>query len=159
MAPGPTGGWALFAGVSVRKRGLLGAPLARVGIANSIARSFSVSGGTASFGLVTGIAEACPISLRLLPGGLFRPCVVGEYGVLEAIGADTLDPRSVSRPWWSAGLEGRFALHLFGPISLDASVAVLLAFARDRFAIGPDVVFETPVTAGRAFLGIGMSAP
>jgi hypothetical protein len=163
MAPEPTTGWTVLAGVSLgrepRAWRAAAAPLLRVGVASALTRSFSGPTGEASFDWIAAVGEACPISFGVGGAAQIRPCLVGEYGVLRATGSETANPASVTRPWAGVGAEMRLSWGLLGPLSLDAAAGALASIERDRFTLATESVFETPPVVARVALGLGIALP
>jgi hypothetical protein len=159
MAPGPTVGGALLIGV------LFDAPRApwswsvRLGVVDTLDRAFDEAGGTASFGLLAGLAEVCPIALQLGSALWVRPCASGEYGVVRVGASNTSDARPVDRPWGGAGLALGVSYRVVGPLRLEASAGGLVALQRNAFEFGMTRFFDIPAVVGRAFLGVGTVWP
>jgi hypothetical protein len=160
LAPGPSMGFAASVGlVGEMPSGGLWAPALSLGYVQTFPSVISDPTGTASFGIHSGLAQACPLALRVLGAGRLRLCAVGEYGVLSAAGSNTVNPRSASRPWSAVGLDGQFQLRVLGPLSIGGAIGILAPLASDRFVIGSETVFELPSAAGQASLGLGLSVP
>jgi hypothetical protein len=159
MAPGPTAGGALLLGV------LFDAPRApwswsvRLGVVDTLRRSFDEAGGTATFGLLAGLVEACPLALPIGSNLRFRPCIGAEYGVVRVGASNTSNAQPVDRPWAGAGLALRASYRVVGPLWLDASAGGLVALRRDAFEFGNAHFFEIPVVVGRALVGVGAVWP
>jgi hypothetical protein len=157
MAPEPTAGWTVLAGMSVDPPGSLERALLRVGVWGMPSRSFSVTGGSASFSTLVGIAEVCPTSFRLWSEGHLFPCLVGEYGEYSASGLN--GKNAIIRPWAGAGIGTWLSLTLFGPAFFEVSTQVIFAIDRNRFELGSESVYETPLAVGRIGVGIGVRVP
>ena len=145
----------LAAGVAVDRPGSIASPSLRVGAGASLDRSFSEPGGTATFGWIAGLVDACPLALRLGGAGRLRPCAVGEYGVLRARGSNTLAPGRITRPWAAAGVALRYAMPIAGPIRLEAALEVLASIEQDRFFLGGAQVFLVPPAHAKLVVGVG----
>jgi hypothetical protein len=131
----------------------------RLGVVDTLRRSFDEVGGTATFGLLAGLAEVCPIALPVGDALRFRPCASAEYGVVRVGASNTSDARSVDRPWGGAGLALRVTYRVFGPLWLDASAGGLVALQRNAFEFGSARFFESPAVVGRALVGVGAVWP
>jgi hypothetical protein len=160
MAPESTGGWMALAGVALGRSPPAGRPTVRVGVAGAPSLPFAGAEGTAAFGWVAAVLEACPVALALFRRAFFvHPCAVAEYGVVRATGSSTLNPASVSRPWAGVGIGMRFSWRILGPVSVEAFFSGLGSLERNRFLIASEQVFETPEVVGRAGLGFGVDLP
>jgi hypothetical protein len=159
MAPGPTAGGALLFGV------LFEAPRApwswsvRLGVVDTLRRSFDEAGGTATFGLLAGLADVCPLALPVGGALQLRPCASAEYGVVRVSASNTSNAHPVDRPWGGAGLALRVTYRVLGPLWLDASVGGLVALQRNAFEFGATRFFESPAVVGRALVGVGAVWP
>jgi hypothetical protein len=159
MAPGPTAGPALLLGVSFGHRRSLWSWSARLGAVYTIDRPFAESGGTATFGLLAGIAEVCPLSIHFGGRARLQPCVLGEYGRLHVGVSHTAEGHPVDRPWAGAGAGARFSYDVVGPLRVEAAAGGLVALQRDRFEFGTSQFFEIPPVVGRALIGVGAAWP
>jgi hypothetical protein len=155
LGPDVAAGAAIRFGATARRHGAYWAPSARIALVDDLDRSYPSSLGTATFGMIAFAAELCPLAAFAIGGASLRPCAAAELGVLHAAGADTSNPRDVSRPWTAAGIEAIYAVPIAGPIFWDATFGALVAIDRYRFTIGPGTVFETPLVVERIALGVG----
>jgi hypothetical protein len=159
MAPGPTAGGALLVGVLVEGPRAPWSWSVRIGVADTADRSFDRLGGTATFGLLAGLAEVCPLALRFGERIWVRPCVGGEYGVVRVGASNTSSAHPVDRPWGGAGLGFRFGVRVAGPFWVDAAIGGLVALQRDGFEFGDARFFDSPPVVGRALVGVGAIWP
>ena len=163
VAPAPLFGLAVFAGAALVPVGLPPfslAPSFRVAFVGGLPRSFPGPDGTATFALVSGFAEGCPLVVRVFSArAALRPCVAGEAGAILASGSDTTNQQSKARPWGAVGLDGRFDVSWIGPLVIDASAALLAPVVRDRFVLGTTTVFDVPDVVGQVTLGLGLRLP
>jgi hypothetical protein len=155
LAPGPTAGGQVEIGGRLEGVPALGSPSLRVGVGATLERSFSGSGGTATFRWLAGLGEACPFGLAIAQSGILSTCVAGEYGVLHGRGSNTAQPHTVDRPWAAAGLAVRYSTRVLGPARAEVILEALAAIDRSRFLLGSDPVYEVPPACGRLVIGVG----
>ncbi len=156
-APDAAFGVLALAGIALARRAPFGPILLRAGIDAIPARSYSVAGALASFETWSAVGEVCPLSLHVGSHALISPCVLGEFGVVDASGPG--GENALTRPWAAAGLEARLAIQLVGPLFFDASIDGMAAIDRNRFHVGDTLVYETPSAMGRLAVGLGWLIP
>jgi hypothetical protein len=156
-APQPAFGVLALAGLAFERRAALGPIVVRAGIAAIPAHTTSIAGAPATFGTFAGLGEVCPVALHLLARVLVSPCVLGEFGTMNASGPN--GENALARPWAAAGVEARASFALVGPFFLDASIDGLAAIDRNRFHVGDTLVYETPSAVGRFSMGLGCVVP
>jgi hypothetical protein len=159
MAPGPTAGGALLVGVLFEAPRAAWSWSVRVGVADTADRSFDRLGGTATFGLLAGLAELCPLAMRFGDRVWLRPCADGEYGVVRVGASNTSSAHPVDRPWGGAGLGFRLGVRIAGPFWVDAVIGGLVALQRNDFEFASSRFFDSPPVVGRALVGVGAMWP
>lgn len=138
-APGVMPGFGGHARLS-GARGGLWAPGVGLSIDYASRPDFSAPGGRARFSLTVLSLDLCPSALR---GRLvsIRPCAWTSAGRLVASGYDTLDPKTVRRGSWAAGVSLWPSVSLGRGFSAFAVVRGGAALVRDEFQFEP-VVFH-----------------
>jgi hypothetical protein len=100
--------------------------------------------------------DACPLGFRF--GGVeFAPCALAIGGVLGATGRGVAEPTTVSRGWWSAGLDFKLSLSLGRGFMFESALGASAALEKRRFyETDPGrIVAETPVISPILRLGLG----
>ncbi len=115
-------------------------------------------GGTAGFTLDLVGLDACPVRLGLSRLEA-RVCAAGQVGRLAAQGSNTYDPRSVSRPFATAGGTVRFAILLPWRIEVRARFGVGATLWRDAFEFTPEVFHRVASVTLVGDVGIGVRFP
>jgi hypothetical protein len=100
--------------------------------------------------------ELCPIRWQLGSVEL-GPCALAEAGVLEATGRGVAEPDTVTRSWWSTGLDFQLSALLGHGFVLETALGASAPVTRRKFYVDvPDhVVAETPIIAPMARVGLG----
>jgi hypothetical protein len=83
-------------------------------------------------------------------------CATLEIGRLGATGSETRNAASAPRLWQAVGPGMRVEWVVARPFALVAGVDGLFPFRRERYLLGPDTAFHTPVVGVRAEAGLGV---
>ena len=106
------------------------------------------------FGAVS--LEGCPLRARM--GHLeLAPCALGTVGLLEATGQGFAQTRTVTRAWWSGGLDLQSWWHLSERLVVDAAFGASVPFVKRRFFgdAAEHVIGETPAVSPLLRFGLG----
>lgn len=133
-------------------------PSLRVGLSRVQGDEMRAEGGSASFELGALSVDACPTRVAISAISL-RPCLFGTYGRLRARGADTLDPRSVDRPWWVAGGSAWLAWEPTPFAALTATLRLGRPGVRDTFQFEPFPFHRVPAWSASGSLGLEVRFP
>ena len=127
-------------------------------LAHVWSRALPETGGTAEFALDLLGLDLCP--LRLALGGLeMRACGAGSVGRLAAQGSNTYDPRSVARPFATAGGTVRLSWAFGSRVEARARFGAGATFWRDAFEFSPGVFHRVASVTLVGDLGIGVRFP
>ena len=100
--------------------------------------------------------DACPFRYR---SGSFEigPCALAAVGFLELTGRRLVEPLTVNRAWWSAGVDLQLSWRLGGGFLFDGALAGTVPLARHRYYTNSadQVVAETPVISPLVRAGLG----
>jgi len=133
-------------------------PAAILTLAHVWSRALPETGGTAEFALDLLGLDLCP--LRLALGGLeMRACGAGSVGRLAAQGSNTYDPRSVARPFATAGGTVRLAWAFGSRVEARARFGGGATLWRDAFEFSPGVFHRVASVTLVGDLGIGVRFP
>ncbi|HEX3775988.1 MAG TPA: hypothetical protein VHV51_16060 [Polyangiaceae bacterium] len=100
--------------------------------------------------------DACPVGFRF--GGIeLAPCALGLGGVLGATGRGIAEPATVSRGWWSAGLDFKLSVLLGRGFVFESALGASAALEKRRFyeTAPTRIIAETPVISPILRLGLG----
>jgi hypothetical protein len=125
------------------------------------APSVRTRAGRADFTWTAGRGWFCPLSLPSRGIFSFMPCAEVEAGALQAKGSDTIDRKTVVRPWVAFGPLARLELRptRFLSITLDG-MAVFTPISHPTFYFSPDIeVFSVPVVGFASRAGIRAILP
>jgi hypothetical protein len=148
------GGGAFF---RVQRRGPSYRPFLRVSVGLFPERNWTTADGVASFGLLAGTLEACPLALATGPfeTGLGLVLVAGR---LSAAGERAHEPERHNRPWAFAGL-GLSSVLEVQPLQLGLGVRAGPTLAQDEFQFAPQVFYGVPGWGAQADIGLGLMLP
>ena len=159
LAPGPLPGARIGAGFGTTSPGWL-LPSVRVSVALTTERTFVEEAGSASFRWTALSLEACPLQVPLLPRVVsVRPCAVGEWGWVQATGAEIVDSRSVSARWLAAGGLASLGVSPGRLLRFEARASAISPITRDRFFLGTELAHRHPPFAWRTEIGFGVRFP
>ncbi|HMI91441.1 MAG TPA: hypothetical protein VK509_08765 [Polyangiales bacterium] len=117
-------------------------------------------GGRASFTLLAGRLEGCPLRVSATPRLALSACVPLDAGRLEAAGSGFTPSQRVARPWLSAGAIARVEWQLVDVLVLEAAGELFFPIVRDRFFVGNDATLHrVPKVAGGLAVGLGVRIP
>jgi hypothetical protein len=114
--------------------------------------------GRATFALDGVALDACPVRVVILRLEA-RACAAGSVGRLLAQGTHAYDPRSVARPFATAGGAVRLMVPVAWRIEARARVGVGAALWRDAFEFTPDVFHRVASVTLVGDVGIGVRFP
>ncbi len=146
-APSPLLGGSFSAGWGQRD---VGAWSPALGLELSYAAALPTSGalGTANFESGRFGLLGCP-SLFAIGIMRVRPCAAFHAGFLRAVGSNTFEAASVTRPWIDIGLQLALAIPLSSRLDLALVGEGLYSFNRDTFLFDSEVFFKVePISAG-----------
>ena len=126
--------------------------------------SASQGTGSGTFSWTYGRAEACPIKLTIATRLAARPCVPLDVGAVSAGGNGEVNTSSHIRAWAAVGGLARldWTLPLQGNTAavLELQGGVAFPLVREDFQFQPSTpVYQAPVAAGLAGLGVGLRFP
>jgi hypothetical protein len=101
--------------------------------------------------------DLCP--LRLAVGVEIRACAAGSLGRLTAQGSNAYDPRSVARPFATAGGTARLSLAFGSRVEARARLGAGATLWRDAFEFSPDVFHRVASVTLVGDVGIGVRFP
>jgi hypothetical protein len=139
-------------------RASIWSPAAILTLSHVWSADLSEPAGRAAFTLDLLGLDACPVRVVLLRLEA-RGCVAGSVGRLAARGSNTYDPRSVSRPFATAGGAVRLTLPVAWRVEARARFGVGAALWRDAFEFTPDVFHRVASVTLVGDLGIGVRFP
>jgi hypothetical protein len=115
-------------------------------------------GGDADFVLDLFGLEACPVraTALVLEG---RVCAAGALGRLAANGSNTYDPRSVARPFGTAGGTARLGFVLGSRVEIRARFGAGATLWRDAFEFSPNVFHRVASVTLVGDVGVGVRFP
>jgi hypothetical protein len=125
------------------------------------APSVRTRAGRADFSWTAGRAWFCPLSLPSRGIFSFAPCGEIEAGALKVEGSDTIDKKTVIRPWVAFGPLARLELRPtpFLALTLD-TIAVFTPISHPTFYFSPDIeVFSVPMVGLASRAGIRAILP
>jgi hypothetical protein len=114
--------------------------------------------GRAAFTLDLLGLDACPVRVVLLRVEA-RACAAASVGRLSARGSNTYDPRSVARPFATAGGAVRLTVPVVWRVEVRARFGVGAALWRDAFEFTPDVFHRVASVTLVGDVGIGVRFP
>jgi len=114
------------------------------------------TGGTASFTLDAGTADACPLRWRWSRLTV-RPCGSLLVGRIVTKGTNTEQPGTAARPFSTAGLTINAGLGR--TVELSARVGLGITLIRDSYAFGDDVFYRASLLTTSASLGVAARWP
>jgi len=160
----PTWTWVEAAGLDLRRRDGVLAPVLRVAVLHGEPIQRLDAAGSTEFSWLAGRLELCPLQLPLARTVKALPCLATHLGRITAEGKPTSAPELGQRarePWIDAAAALRFELSLFGVLQLEAQGELLAPLTPYRFAFDhPDTsVYQVPVLAAAGFLGLGAYLP
>jgi hypothetical protein len=129
-------------------------PLARLGATVSLPKETSQVGGTATFQLVVGRVELCPLRVPLADWLRLRLCAVGEGGALRASGGGLDVTNSVTVPVFSTGGTATLELTHGSGLGLELGGGASAELLRSKFELGGQEVYGTPGISAAAFAGL-----
>ena len=132
-------------------------PAAILTLAHVWSGALPESGGTAEFTLDLVGLDLCP--LRLAVGLEIRVCAAGSLGRLTARGSNAYDPRSVARPFATAGGTARLSLAFGSRVEARARLGAGATLWRDAFEFSPDVFHRVASVTLVGDVGIGVRFP
>ena len=115
-------------------------------------------GGDADFVLDLFGLEACPVRVTALVLEA-RVCAAGALGRLAANGSNTYDPRSVARPFGTAGGTARLGVVLGSRVELRARFGAGVTLWRDAFEFSPNVFHRVASVTLVGDVGVGVRFP
>lgn len=85
------------------------------------------------------------------------PCALGIAGVLEATGRGVAEPQTITRSWWSAGLDVQLSAVLGSGFVLESGLGASAPLVKRKFYLNvpAQIVAETPTIAPMAHIGLG----
>ena len=100
--------------------------------------------------------DACPLGFRVGPVDL-GPCVLALAGVLGASGRNVAEPQTVSRGFWSAGLDFRMSALLGHGFTFEGALGGAAPLVERQFYEDDPgrVIAKTPVISPLLRLGLG----
>jgi len=141
------------AGVGVTL-GVEGGPLRllRLGAGMSFFPESATASGAFAFGLTTGWVAAClePWSGARAAMGF---CARVDAGALQAVVRQGIPVGAGQRAWGAATVSARLRVHLAGPVAAELGLEAMAPFARHRFFVGGNTVFQEG--AGGSFVALG----
>lgn len=140
--------------------GLL-APSIRIAASRSLPVDRAATIGSANLTWTAGAIEASPIRLDLASTTLtLRPCAGIAVGLLEAEGSGIATPRSETRAWVSANVQGRLVWAPVRAFAIELEGGAHLPILRESFFFDPNIlVYQAPAIAGFGRLGAGVRFP
>ena len=114
--------------------------------------------GRATFTLDLLGLDACPVRVVLLRLEA-RACAAASVGRLAAQGSHTYDPRSVARPFATAGGTVRLTVPVVWRVEVRARFGVGAALWRDAFEFTPDVFHRVASVTLVGDVGVGVRFP
>jgi hypothetical protein len=99
---------------------------------------------------------ACPVRWQF--GSIeLSPCALGIAGVLEATGRGVAEPETITRSWWSAGVDVQLSALLGDGFVLESGVGASVPLVKRKFYLDvpSQIVTQTPVIAPMAHVGLG----
>ena len=114
--------------------------------------------GRATFTLDLLGLDACPVRVVLLRLEA-RACAAASVGRLIAQGSHTYDPRSVARPFATAGGTVRLTVPVVWRVEVRARFGVGAALWRDAFEFTPDVFHRVASVTLVGDVGVGVRFP
>ena len=88
-----------------------------------------------------------------------RLCAAASAGRLAAEGSNTFDPRSVARPFATAGGAARLAVPFGGRVQVGIRLGAGATLWRDAFEFTPEVFHRAASVTLMGALGIGVRFP
>ncbi len=159
LAPGPLPGARIGAGIGSVSRGWL-LPSVRASFALTSERDFAASVGSAGYRWTAFSLEGCPLQVPLWPRVVaVRACALGEWGWVQATGAEIVDSRSVSARWLAAGGLANLGVSPGRWWRFEARASAAAPLTRDRFWLGGEVAHQHPALGWRTEIGLGLRLP
>jgi hypothetical protein len=152
VAPSPLPGVGAFFDVARSGDGF--APAFRLGVQEAIRTGLREPEGTASFRLVAGVAELCPVALGVSDSWTLRPCAHASYGSLRASGSVSGNVTTESHPWATAGLALRLEWAWSRIASIELAGGSSAALVDSQFWLEGRAFHETAPVTG--WLGLGL---
>jgi len=151
-APNPLLGGALSFGIGDADPGAW-APAFELELAYAAAFSTHTPVGSASFDVGTFGLAACP---SLAQFGLLRlrPCLLGHFGFLRAVGSDTFEPGNSTRPWVDVGLRLDALVRLNRRFDLYLGVDGRYNFNQDKFLFDSNIFHSIPPVSVGGAVGV-----
>ena len=135
------------------------APALGVGVVAGAAPDVVRSDGRASFVWLAVRLNACALRFDLGRGSTVRVCGLGDIGVVNARGSETVDPRSSSRGWLSLGASSQWEFPLSAAFAVVALAGAEAPLRRDRYAFGPADFYEVPVVIATGSVSVAAYFP
>lgn len=114
--------------------------------------------GTAAFSLDLVSLDLCPARAVVLHVEA-RVCAAGSVGRLTGQGSDTYEPRSVARPFATAGGAARLAVPFGGRVQVGIRLGAGATLWRDAFEFTPDVFHRAASVTLVGDVGVGVRFP
>jgi hypothetical protein len=114
--------------------------------------------GRATFTLDLLGLDACPVRVVLVRLEV-RACAAASVGRLSALGSHTYDPRSVARPFGTAGGTVRLTVPVVWRVEVRARFGAGAALWRDAFEFTPDVFHRVASVTLVGDVGVGVRFP
>ncbi len=127
-------------------------PLLRVGAGMSFFPESATTSGAYAFGLATGWVTACLEPWRGVRAALGF-CARVDVGALQAVVMRGIPLGAGQQVWGAVTLAPRLRLHIAGPIAAELGVEAMVPFARHRFNVDRNTVFQQGV--GGSFVALG----
>jgi len=161
VVSGPAPGLMPGIGIEVQaglERASIWSPAVMLSVAHTWRSDLKEAAGIAAFSLDLVSLDLCPARAVVLRVEA-RLCASGSAGRLAAEGSDTYDPRSVARPFATAGGAARLAFPFGGRIQLGARVGAGATLWRDAFEFTPDVFHRAASVTLVGEVGVGVRFP
>ncbi len=127
-------------------------PLLRLGAGMSFFPESTTASGAYAFGLTTAWVAACLEPWRGARAA-FGFCARVEAGALQAVVMRGI-PRGAGQQVWGAGtVSARLRLHVAGPVAAELGLEATAPFARHRFNVDGNTVFQQGVEGSFVALG------
>jgi len=140
------------------ERGSVWSPALVLSLAHAWRGDVREDAGTAAFSLDLVSLDVCParvVVLRLEA----RVCAAGSAGRLAGEGSNTFDPRSVSRPFATAGGAARLAVPFGGRVQVGIRLGAGATLWRDAFEFTPEVFHRAASVTLMGAVGVGVRFP
>ena len=140
------------------ERASIWSPALMLSLAHAWRDDVKEAAGTAAFSLDLVSLDLCPARVVVLRVEA-RLCAAGSAGRLTGAGSETFEPRSVARPFATAGGAARLAFPFGGRFQLGARVGAGGTLWRDAFQFTPDVFHRVASVTLVGEVGVGVRFP